>query len=220
MTPVAAAYMFLLGLAGGFVLLTLTAFRRVSPRWLRWLLMACGLAVMARYVTMALFALPEGAHRWWGLWRLWYASSLALPLASVVAVDQLVRHPAMTPKKLLTWFSPFILAYGAVLLFSDAAPTPDPVSGSAPQLAAAWRGVLSATHAVFVLGFLGVAVQLARKLPSGQVRTALCGLCVGLLALAADGAVLALGGWYFRPYLYSEMVMLLALWHAFETGAA
>jgi len=218
MTSLASAYLFLLGLAAGFALLFVTACRKASPAWLRWLLMACGLAVVARYGTMALFTNPEAAKHGWGLWRLWFASSLALPLASAVAADQLVRHPAMTPKKLLTWFSPFLVAYGAVMCFGQATPTPDPVAGISPELTAVWRRMLAATHVVFALGFIGIAVMLMRKLPSPPIRLALLGLCVGVFALAADGVLLAVGGWYFRPYLYSEMLMLLALWHAFETG--
>ena len=54
MPPAGALYLFLLGLASGLALLTASAFRKVSPAWVRWLLLACGALVISRYVAMAL----------------------------------------------------------------------------------------------------------------------------------------------------------------------
>ena len=71
-----------------------------------------------------------------------------------------------------------------------------------------------------MLGFVGLCLLVIRKFPSRAVRLAVLGLVVAHLYLAADGVLLALGRSYFRPYLYSEMVALLALWHAYERAAA
>ena len=213
-------YLFLLGLSAGMALLTITSYRRVSPAWLKWVLIAAGIFVISRYVTMALFTSEDAPQRFWALRRCWFATSLSLPLASIFAVDQLVRHPAMTPKKLLCWYTPFLVAYGAVILFGTLTPTPDRFVGWTPQLTVGWRQVLALTHGVFVVGFVGVGILLIRKLPVRSARCALLGLIAAVLLLALDGIFIALGSWYFRPYLYSEIIMLLALWHAFETAAA
>lgn len=219
MPTLAAAHLFLLGLASGLSLLTVTAYRRVSPVWLRRLLVLSGAFVTTRYITMALFTSPEAPQRFWALHPCWYATSLGLTLPSVFAVDQLLRHPAVSPKRLLRWFAPFALAYGVVILFGQATPEPDRIVGWIPRLSPGWQRWLSAVHAVFILGFVGVSLLLVRKVPSRPIRTALLGLVAGCLALGIDGVILATGGWYFRPYLYSEILMLLALWYAYETSA-
>ena len=213
-------YLFLLGVASGVALLPLSAYRRVSPRWLKWVLLASGWLVISRYVTLALFTQAKATQQFWMLRHCWLATSIGLTLPSIVAVDQLVRHPAMTPKKLLGWYAPFLLAYALVMLFGRFTPMPDPVIGWSLSLAAPWRWLLSAVHSLFVIGFVGVCLLLIRKLPSAPIRLALFGLVLAHLYLAADGLLLAFGGWYFRPFLFSEMLALLALWHAFQTSAS
>ena len=219
MTPLAGLYLFLLGLASGVALLTLTAYRRVSPAWVKGLLIVSGSFVITRYVTMALFATADSPQRVWALRHCWFATSLGLPLSSVFAVDQLIRHPAMSPKKLLGWCAPFLIAYGVVIVFATATPVPDRVVGWAVRLTPGWHLVLSAVHLVFILAFLGVCAMLIRKVPSRSIRIALLGLALGQSALALDGMLLSIGAWYFRPYLYSEILTLFALWHAYETAA-
>jgi hypothetical protein len=214
------AYLFLLGLAAGIALLSLTAYRHVSPAWLRRLLLAAGLFVFSRYVTMALFTIPATPTALALLRPCWFATSVGLTLPSVFAVDQLLRHPAMTPKRLLRWYAPFLAAYLAVLLFGRVSAEPDRVAGWSLHLTPVWQLLLSVTHTAFVLAFLGVCVSLMRKVPQRPIRVALAGLAAAYVYLTVDGLVLALGGWYFRPYLYSEMLALLALWHAFETATA
>jgi hypothetical protein len=220
MAPSVGSYCFLLGLASGVGLLTLSAYRRVSPRWLQGLLVASGLFVISRYVTMALFTSPEAPQRCWGLHPCWFASSLGLPLASVFAVDQLVRHPAMTPNKLLGRFAPFLLAYSVIVFLAPVQPVADRIAGWSPRLGPGWGAALAIVHGFFVIGFVAITVQLMRKIPTPQIRLGLLALVVGQLALSADGVILAVGGWYVRPYLYSEMFMLLALWYAFETASS
>ena len=220
MTPLAGLYLFLLGLASGFALLAISAYRHVSPGWVRWLLIVSGLLVIGRYDAMAAFATAADPQHVWALRHLWFATSLALPLASALAVDQLIRHPAMTPHKLLVWLAPFLASYGAVMLFGEMVSGPDRVVGWTVHLAPGWQRLLGMTHAVFVLVFLTGCGLLVRKLPSGPIRIALLGLMLSQAALAFDGLLSAFGGWYFRPYLYSEMFTLLALWYAYETSAS
>jgi hypothetical protein len=217
---VAHAYLFLLGLAAGLAILTTTSYRRISPAWLKWLLVASGLLVMSRYVTMALFTSEEAPQRFWALRHCWHGTAIGLTLPSVFAVDQLIRHPAMTPKKLLIRFAPFLAASLAILLVADLQAVPDRVVGWSLKLTPPWRAALIAVQGAFVLGFVGVSLLLMAKLPSWPIRRALLGLVLGHGSLALDGLLQAAGHWYFRPNLYSEMVTLLALWHAYETAAS
>ncbi len=224
----AGTYLFLLGLASGIGLLALTAYRRVSPHWLRWLLMASGVFVMSRYLTMALFTMEDAPVRWPLLRHCWYASTVGLTLPSVMAIDQLVRHPAMTPRKLLTWFSPFLLIYAGVIWFGPRAPLVTkfwiPGMGGGfhwlPGLGGFWRLLLIATQTVFVIGFVAIAVSLVRRLPVPRLRRALLGLVLAQLALGLDGLSVLFAWSYFRPFLYSEILASLALWYAYETSAA
>ena len=213
-------YLYLLGLASGLALLAISAYRRVTPLWLRWLLIASGLLVIGRDVTLALFTSPDAPQRFWALRRCYFLSAIGLTLPSVFAIDQLLRHPAMTPKKLLGWYAPFLAAYVAVILFGDITPAADPVVVWTLHLNTPWRMAAAAIQGVFVVGFIGICVLLMRKVPSRPIRVALLGLVLGHGYLALDGLLLSMGRWYFRPFLYSEMVTLLALWHAYETGFA
>jgi len=216
MAPAAGPYLFLLGLAAGMGLLTLTAYRSVSPPWLRRLLTAAGVFTISRYAAMALLAMLDDPP-WPGLLaRCWYASSVGLTLPSVVAIDQLVRHPAMTPRKLLIWFSPFLAVYAAALAFGADVPFLDRI----PVLLPPWFAVLPATQAIFVVGFITTCLLFIRKVPVLSIRIALGALAAAHVYLAIDGMILAAGGWYFRPYLFSEMAALLALWFAFETASS
>ena len=98
-----APHAFVLGIACGLALLVITAFRPLSPAWLKLLLIACGLTLMARYLLIA-FPREEIPARVLDGLRL---TGLWLPYA--FGLDQLIRHPAMTPKKLLRWCLPVLL---------------------------------------------------------------------------------------------------------------
>lgn len=220
MSPWAAGYLFLLGLAAGIAILTITGYFRMSPPWVRWLLTACGAFVMFRYVAMFVYAtMPDPGQAGW-VRHCWYATSLALPLQTAFATDQLIRHPAMTPRKLLTWCAPFVLLYAAVILFGRSVPVPDRIVGWTLRLAQPWQSLLSLTHVAFVVGYVGIAALLFRKIPVAAIRAELGILMLAQLLLAADGLVLAFGGWYFRPYLFTEMFALVAVWHAHRTAAS
>lgn len=216
MAPLANAYLFLLGLAAGFAFLTISAYRQVSPPWLRRLLIVTGVLVIGRYVTMALFTQSDAPERFWAMRRLWFSTSYGLTLPSVVAVDQLIRHPAMTPKKLLTWFSPFLLAYAAISLFGAFHPVQHPVIGWQPELSPAWMLAVTVVQSVFVLSFIAGCLLFIRKIPVRPIQAALAVLVLAYVALGLDGLLLATGRWYFHPFLFSEMLTLLALWYAFS----
>jgi len=220
MTTLAQAYFFLLGVACGVALLPVAAYRRVTPIWLRGLLIACGLLVIGRYLVMALFASPDAPERFGAVRRLWFGSAIGLTVPSAFAVDQLLRHPAMTPKRLLGWLAPFIAIGAAILLIAEATLVPDPLIGWSVRLLGPWRWLLPAAEGAFVVAFLAIVGLLVRKLPSGPMRRALWGLAAGQALLGLDGLIVALGGWYVRPFLYTEMLMGLALWHAYETAFA
>lgn len=167
MAPSAGVDLFLLGFAGGLALLTVTSFRRVSPSWLQWLLMAVGLFTIGRYVTMALASMfPEQSlPRWlsssWGLVKF-----VSFTLPAVFAVDQMLRHPAMTPKRLLRWYVPLPLV---------------------AAVGAAWgHRVLMAIQTASLVGVAGVCVLLMRKIPSPPIRRALLGLALGCGYLGVD----------------------------------
>ncbi|MGH8248565.1 MAG: hypothetical protein ACREUU_19275, partial [Gammaproteobacteria bacterium] len=98
-------------------------------------------------------------------------------------------------------------------------PVADRVAGWAVSLTPGWQVVASATQALFVVGFIGLCLLLAWKIPVPAIRTALLILVLTHGYLALDGMILAAGGWYVRPFLYSEMATLLALWYAFQTAA-
>lgn len=186
---------FLLGLASGLVVLTIAAYTRLSPGWLKWLLIATGVSMFGRYAMFALTTSDVGRPS-----PLWLASGIGLTLPGVFAVDQLVRHPAMTPKKLLRWYAPFLLASVLSLV--------------SPM----WRWASPALLGGFVLAFLRICGQLWRKLPESGIRRALLGLCLAYLAVGFASLLVACGRWDLRDLLWTEMFAMLAVWHAFETG--
>ena len=176
--------------------------------------------IISRYVTQVLFAVADRPERVWALRHCWFATSLGFPLLSAFAVDQLIRHPAMTPTKLLRWLAPFLVIYGAIVLAAPMTASPDPVAGWAVHLVPWAQRLLGATHLAFTAAFIGACVLLMRKIPSAPIRVALLGLVAGFALLSLDGILSALRIWYFRPYLFSELAMLLALWHAYDTAAS
>ncbi len=217
----AGTYLFLLGLSAGITLLAVTSFRRTSPAWLKWLLTATGLFLAGHYITLALLTTPGDPKQFSLLLRLFgFADTFGLTLPGVMVLDQLLRHPAMSPKKLLVRFSPFLVVYAAITLLAPIKVVPDRTAGWALALFGIWPAVLFFTQAIFLTGFIGISVMLMRKIPSAPIRKALFGLTAGYLYLAVDFLLAALGKWYFRPFLFSELAVLLAFWHAYETSSS
>lgn len=211
-------YVFWLGLGAGLALLVMTSYRNISPWWLMWALLGSGALMIGRYVTMAVFAAGASPTAVAWLQRFWFGSAIGLTFPGFVALDQLVRHPAMTPKKLLRAYAPFLAVYALVILLGTTQVTMNPVIGVRPRLAG-WAGILlGLAQAVFVGLVVWLGAQLSRKLPSPHIRRALWILMAAYLYLALDGALLAMGAWYRWPFLYSEILTLAALWWAFETA--
>lgn len=188
---------FLLGLASGIALLTMTAYRRVSPRWLRWLLLASGVLLLGHYLSLArsyaligVFAVFVPAS-----WLETTGAPLALTLPGVFAIDQLLRHPSITPKTLLWWYGPFAAALVILPLF---------------PLIPFWH--LRVLVGLFALGLVGVCAFAILKFPSPTIRPALLVLILGYLALGIG--YVWLGG--FHAF---DTLTLLALWYAYDTAA-
>lgn len=216
--PLVAGYLFCLGLAAGLAALALSVYATVSPRWLRNCLIACGLLVASRYVVMALCTTRSEPALSGALRRLWLTPSFGLTFPGVVALDQLIRHPAMTPKKLATWYAPFFAAYALVLLFGRFELVPDRIAGIAVELAGWGRWVLGLAQASFVAAIWWIGLLLARKLPFWRIRIAIAGLLAAYAYLALDGVLVSLGRWYVRPFLFSEMLAVAAIWFALDTA--
>lgn len=209
--PGVAWYLFVLGVATGLVVLLLTAYLSVSPPWLRWLLLASGVLAAGRYVVMALFAVSADPQALWGLRACWFGTSIGLTLPGVVAMDQLVRHPAMTPKKLVQGYAPFAAAYLAAILLGSYELAADPLAGHSLRLVGWGRWLLAATHSVFVASFVWLAAMVCRKVPVPRIRLALGVLMAAYVYLWLDGVLQ-------RPCLYSELLAMGALWFALETA--
>lgn len=184
---------FLLGLASGVALLPIAAYRRASPPWLRWLLIGTGVLVVARYATIAqLTHAPEPSRI---ASYVLLVSPVGFALPTTFAVDRLVQHPALSAGKLLRWSAPPLAVYLAVALLAEVTSGP-------------WLTLLSVFHAAFVLGFIGLCLTLARKLPDRRLRSSLAVLALSYASMAATGL---LG-------LLPELLILLALWAAYETS--
>lgn len=220
MSGAAGAYLFLLGLACGVSLLPLSLYTALSPRWVRWLLVLVGSLTAGRYLAMAAFGVIDDPQRIWIWHRLWFGSAIGLTIPGVFALDALIRHPAMTPGKLLRRIAPLLAAYAILALFAQARPVPDRLMGWSIELTPGWRLFAALVQAVFVAGMIGMCVLLIRKIPVSSIRGALALLVLAYAGLAADGLLLAFGGWYARPFLFTEMLVSLSLWHAFRTAAA
>ena len=198
METLAGFRLFVLGFSAGLTMLTMSAYRRVSPPWLRRLLFGSGLLVLGRYCAMAAQSPPPHYHD--GLERIADAGSLiGLTLPGVFAIDQLLRHPALSPKTLLRWYAPFAILVSAWLVLRT--------KGYAGDLVLVIQGLSAA-------GIAGACLLVMRRFPVPAARRALLGLVLGYL------------GWgmvHLLPlplFLFAELPILLALWHAYETSAA
>jgi hypothetical protein len=216
--PAAGWYLAALGLAAGLAVLAITAYTAVGPSWLRWSLIASGALAIGRYATMTAFATSAAPEQLAGLQRFWFGTSIGLTWPTAVAMDQLVRHPAMTPKKLFTFYAPFLAVYLAVLAAGTLVQQTDPIVAVSPELVGWGRGLIIVAQSAFVGLVLWMGGRLVRKLPAGRTRLAVALLMAAHAYLGLDGVVLALGGWYVRPFLYSEMLALAAIWFALDTA--
>ena len=162
--------------------------------------MATGALLIGRYVTMAVG--QELQAQRWVIFCWWAAGFVGLTLPAVFAVDHLIRHPAITPQKLLRGYAALLIA--ALLITVVAA-----------QRLHALLGLLLPffIQIAFSLGFAVVCLTLMRKIHSPPIQRA-------LLVLAVAYSCLALALSRLSPSLYPDIVGLAALWYAYETGSA
>ena len=202
MPTAVGAHLFLLGLACGVALLTATSYRRVSPPWLRWLLVASAMLVLSWYALITLQVLPEAPISSGWVRAGWYAGAIGFTLPAFFAIDQLLKHPAMTPAKLLRWYVPFFALYGLVTCFADLA---------------LMERLFAVIHSLFGAAILAVGLLLLRRVPAGAIRNALLLLMAAYVSFAGEAVVRAF--LLSDGFRYLELLVLLALWHAYETSA-
>ena len=162
---------YLLGLASGVALLPVLAFCQISTGWVRGLLIVGqALAAFSHALTASLGADP--AVEAWAA-RIGWAAAAGTVAVSAFAVDQLLRHPAMTPRRLLLWIAPFLAG---------------PLAAAVLGPGAGWAtGAAQATGAVFSLLFAVVTLWLAMRLPVPKIRLMLGFLAAAHLGLLAAG---------------------------------
>ena len=211
-------YCFFLGLSIGISLLTMTSYRRVSPTWLRWLLIVSGILLIAHQLTLALVINSSSSDHLWALRVLWYLMPMALLFPGIMAIDQLLRHPAMSPKRLLQWLLPFFGADIALMALARLTVVPDPTVGWMPVLAKGWAISSLTLHEAMLAAAVVACLYLIGKPLPHAMRQALWGLTIGLIALGLAIILLTVTRhWLILPL--SELPMLFALWCAYETSA-
>ena len=153
---------FLPGIACGMSLVLLTSFRTISTREIRWVLIACGLLLVSRYISLASTS-PRyilGAE-WFRLLEIERTLGLWVPYA--ISLDQVLRHPAMTPKRVLRGCVVVSLIY----LLASYLPVPL---------------ISIALETLLALGLVGFGLFLARKIPA--LREGLVPLVFGTVCLS------------------------------------
>lgn len=217
-TPGVGWYLFWLGLAAGIACLDAAVYRKVSPRWLRWLLLGLSLCLVCRYVMMAGLAQAHAPRLGWWLRPCWIAAIAGLTLPGAFVLDQLVRHPAWSALRVLRCMTPWLLAYALIMCVGRMELVNDPSVGWHPRLLGFWRWLLMLAQGLFVAGFVALCALILRQVRSRRVRVALTGLILAYVALSICGALLANGRMSIQPFLYSEIFVLAALAHAFDTA--
>lgn len=217
MTPWAWS-VFLLGLSTGVSALWFSEYLLLSPGWFRWVLVVSGIGVMSRYLLLFLTMIswvpwPGGVIR---LIEVWAAIGLTLPCA--VALDQLVRHPAMTPKKLLLRYAPMAAAFAPLLILGHASRWPDPVLGAIVGLSGSDAKALAILHGAFALITVWIVALLIRKLPGLPLRRAFTALAATQVLLTAQRLAGSLTWLDVRLVLAAEAAVLAAIWAALKTS--
>ena len=122
----------------------------------------------------------------------------------------------MTPKKLVTWYAPFFAIDAFVILCGPLTIAVD--AAIAPRLTGWAAALLGTAHSVFVLGFLWLAWQAARRFPVATIRRAIFALMGSYLYLGVEGILVATGHGTPHPFLISEMLASVAIWFALDTA--
>lgn len=180
---------FLLGLASGLVLLPLMSYRHVSPGWLRAGLWAGGLLLLSRYLLIYGSAAANAA--------LAFSETAGFLLPAVVALDQLIRHPGMTPKKLvITWCLPLLAVAGGICWWPAASALAVDLCGAA---------------------LCAACLFLMTKIPLPALHRALFILSLSYGFWVVERVTARLHG-SSLPFALSELTLLIGLWYAYETA--
>lgn len=211
--------LFLLGVACGLTVLPITTYRRVSPLWLRWLLIGAGLLVITQYIARALLLTPEGLQKFWDFRYFLFSTTVGLSLPTVFAIDGLIRHPAITPQKLLKWTLPWLLIEGTILIIGAGVTkiqilSPDSTLHFHPL----WQWALAIGQGLFSLTGILFCGLLIQKISSSPIRCALLGLALGHTGFGLAHILLAAQIGSVNSLVFCELFLLLALWHAYETA--
>lgn len=212
-------YCFLLGLSAGVALLATTSYRRVSPTWLKWSLLASGTLLMAHYLTLALFTSPTPPQHLWALRFLWHLMPITLLFPAVMAIDQVLRHPAMSPTTLLKWLAPFLVADILMIVLAQSTVIPHPITSWMLSMDRGFVILSTLLHEAILVTVISVCLLVIRKPLPHLMRQALGVLALGCTVLGLALTLVAARAWDRIPLLISELLMLLALWHAYEAGA-
>lgn len=186
------------------MVLAISGYRHASPAWLRWLLIGSGTLLVGRYTAMAVELSNFQVQHWIFDCR-WIARFVGLTLPAVFAVDQLIRHPAITPKKLLRGYavllSIYLAAYGLRAMPGAEA-------------------IFFSIEFAFPFVIAGLCLMLMRNIPSPPIRRVLLILTLTYVCLGVTTPF----AWYYErsedlyEFVFAEMIGLVALWHAFETA--
>ena len=217
--PPAAGSLFWLGCASGITVMAGTAYRHISPAWLKWLLAATALVLLARYAALACLSLTSVPEHVGVLRPLWLAAPISLLLPSAAAADLLIRHPAMTPQKLMRLLSPALIGYGLIIVCAPARLVPTLAAGWLVRLTGLWQALFLALQLSVSLGFVGVCVLLIRKIPLRPIQHGLALLALSQLLQGVDAIRVAVHVGSSALSIQTEIASLLAIWFACETGA-
>ena len=206
-----------LGAALGLVALPLSVCLDVSPRWLRQLLIGCGALLALRYLVMALSLAGGDARAWWGVRSLCSVHLIGLTWPAVVAADQLIRNPAVTPKTLVRWYAPFLAISLFIMVFGHTGLMP--AGGDEVRLAllGGWARLAGLLLGLFATALWAIGGAVWTRLPTGPVKAALTGLLGAYALVGLEGLVQATRPSP-GPWMWPEMLALVALWAALRAG--
>lgn len=199
-----ALLIYLTGIASGTVLLAMSAYRHASPVWLKWLLWITGLFLILRYTLTVLF-LESGSLHFFQLQSYrWAVATACLCVPALFVIDQMLRHPAMSPEKFARIALPAILIQALCVLFGDQFAFLGWVSFGVFQL--------------FALALVVFCIRLWPQIPNTLLKRALSILIAALAFLAGESIMSLMGSTLSASGVLAEILMLAALWHTYETS--
>ena len=170
-----------------------------------------------RYRLMAA-ALGNGdLGLWWTIRSVWCVHLVALTWPAVVAADQLIRHPAVTPRALVRWYVPMAMAGLGVIVLGQIGLVPESGVGMRLALLGAWARAAGLLLGSFSIILIVVGGMVWRRLLPGPVKTSLSALLAAYALVGLEGVVQLVRPSP-APWLWPEMIAFLALWNAFQTA--